>query len=149
MTTNTAQDKKEILQLVEWMQESWNRRDARAFAKSFAEDAEFTTVFGTVDKGRRAIEKGHALVFSRLFKDSSLTITETSMRFIKPNVVSVDTRWKMTGATQPDGTPWKERKGLLTWIVAYQNQRWEIVVSHNMELREFLPGLQDMLENKD
>ncbi|MGZ3853873.1 MAG: SgcJ/EcaC family oxidoreductase, partial [Flavisolibacter sp.] len=104
MTTNTVQEKKEILQLVERMQESWNRRDARAFAKNFAEDAEFTTVFGTVDKGRTAIEKGHALVFSKLFKSSSLAITGTSIRFIKPSVVSVDIRWKMTGATQPDGT---------------------------------------------
>ncbi|MGZ3940234.1 MAG: SgcJ/EcaC family oxidoreductase [Flavisolibacter sp.] len=146
MTTNTVQEKKEILQLVERMQESWNRRDARAFAKSFAEDAEFTTVFGTVDKGRTAIEKGHALVFSRLFKNSILTLTGTSIRFIKPSVVSVDIRWKMTGATQPDGTPWKERKGLLTWIVVYQNQRWEIVVSHNIEPLEFLSGLQSILE---
>ncbi|MGZ3924703.1 MAG: SgcJ/EcaC family oxidoreductase [Flavisolibacter sp.] len=146
MTTNTVQEKKEILQLVERMQESWNRRDARAFAKNFAEDAEFTTVFGTVDKGRTAIEKGHALVFSRLFKNSFLTLTGTSIRFIKPSVVSVDIRWKMTGATQPDGTPWKERKGLLTWIVVYQNQRWEIVVSHNIEPLEFLSGLQSILE---
>jgi uncharacterized protein (TIGR02246 family) len=139
---------KEILQLVEKMQKSWSEHDAKAYADSFAEDATFTTVFGNINEGKKLIEEGHALVFSKLFKNSSLTVTDTSVRFIKPNVASVHIRWKMKGATQPDGTPWKERKGLLDWIVVSQNQRWEIVVAHNSELSDPLPGLVSMLENK-
>jgi len=148
MTTGIESPKKEVLRLVEKMQKSWNGHDAKAYAESFAEDAEFTTVFGNVNRGRKTIEEGHALVFSKLFKNSALTITETSVRFVKPDIVSVDIKWKMTGATQPDGTPWKERKGLLTWVVVYQNEKWEIVVAHNSELIEPLPGLLSLLEDK-
>jgi uncharacterized protein (TIGR02246 family) len=148
MTTQIEPQKREVLQLVERMQKSWNERNAKAYAESFAEDAEFTTVFGNVNRGRKTIEEGHMLVFAKLFKNSSLFITGTSVRFIKPDVVSLHLRWEMKGATQPDGTPWKERKGLMTWIVVYQNRRWEIVVAHNSELVDPLPGLGPLLENK-
>jgi uncharacterized protein (TIGR02246 family) len=147
MVTHIELPEEEILQLVEKLQKSWNARDAKAYAKSFAEDAEFTTVFGNVNRGRKIIEEGHALVFSRLFKNSSLSITGTSIRFIKSDVASVHIRWKMTGATQPDGSPWKERKGLLAWIVVFQNRRWEIVIANNSELADPLPGLVSLLEN--
>jgi uncharacterized protein (TIGR02246 family) len=148
MVTTLESEKKEILQLVERLRQSWNQHDAGAYASSFAEDAEFTTVFGNVNRGRKTIEEGHTYVFSKLFKNSFLTITETSIRFIKSNVASVHIRWKMAGATQPDGTAWKERKGLLAWIVVYQNESWEIVVAHNCELIDPLPGLASMPENK-
>jgi uncharacterized protein (TIGR02246 family) len=147
MATNKEQDKKDILQLVEKMQNSWREHDAKAYASSFSEDATFTTVFGNINEGRQAIEEGHALVFSRLFKQSTLTITDTSVRFIRPGVASVQIRWKMTGATHPDGTPWKDRKGLMDWIVVNQNHRWEVVVAHNSELAEPAPGFAKMLGN--
>jgi uncharacterized protein (TIGR02246 family) len=148
MTINPVSQKEEVLQLVDHLQKSWNARDAKAYAESFTDDAEFTTVFGNVNKGRKAIEDGHAIVFSRLFKKSSLSIIGTSVRFIRPDVASVHIRWKMTGATQPDGSPWKERKGLMTWIAVYQKQAWAISVAHNSELLEPLPGMLSMLENE-
>ena len=147
MTTNIESPKAEVLQLVDEMQKSWNAHDAKAYTESFAEDAEFTTVFGNVNRGKKTIEEGHAFVFTRMFKNSRVTIRDTAVRFIKPGVVSVHIRWSMTGATQPDGTPWKERKGILAWIVVNQNQRWEIVEAINSETLEPLPGLGTVLEN--
>jgi uncharacterized protein (TIGR02246 family) len=148
MTTHTESRKREVVQLVERMQKSWNNHDAKAYADSFAEDAEFTTVFGNVNRGRKTIEEGHAVVFEKLFKNSSLTIIDISVRPVKPDVVSAHIRWKMTDATQPDGGSWKERKGLMTCIAVYQNERWEIVVAHNCEFVEPLPGLASLLGNK-
>jgi uncharacterized protein (TIGR02246 family) len=148
MTSNSEQNKKDILQLVEKMQKSWHQHDAKAYAESFAEDATFTTVFGNINEGRKAIEEGHALVFSKLFKQSTLIISDTSVRFIKPGIASVHIRWKMTGATYPDGSLWKERKGIMDWIVVNQNKRWEVVVAHNSELPDPVPGLVSLLENK-
>jgi uncharacterized protein (TIGR02246 family) len=114
--------------------EAWNRHDARAFAEAFAEDADFTNVFGMVQKGRAGIEAGHAPVFKTMFKDSLLTATETRVRLIRPDVAAVDVRWTMTGALDPHGNPWPERVGLLNWIVTQHGERWLIDVSHNMDL---------------
>lgn len=123
-----------IQDLVRTLEAAWNRHDARAFAAAFAEDAEFTNVFGMVQRGRAGIEAAHAPIFKTMFKDSRLTVTETRVRLVRPDVAAVDVKWAMTGARDPHGNPWPERSGLLNWIVTRHGERWLIDVSHNMDL---------------
>ena len=125
---------KAIEDLVRALEAAWNRHDAHAFAAAFAEDADFTNVFGMVQKGRAGIEAGHAPIFKTMFKDSHLTVTETRVRLVRPDVAAVDVKWTMTGAHDPHGNPWPERTGLLNWIVTRHGERWQIDVSHNMDL---------------
>ncbi len=125
---------KAIEDLVRTLEAAWNRHDAHAFAQTFAEDADFTNVFGMVLKGRAGIEAGHAPIFKTMFKDSQLTVTETRVRLIRSDVAAVDVKWTMTGARDPHGNPWPERAGLLNWIVTRHGERWLIDVSHNMDL---------------
>ena len=113
---------------------AWNRYDAQAFGAVFAEDAEFTNVFGMAVKGRAGIEALHAPLFKTIFSDSTLTVTETRVRLIRPDVASVDVKWKMTGARDPLGNPWPDREGLLNWITTKHGDTWLIDVSHNMDL---------------
>ena len=120
--------------LVRALEAAWNRHDAHAFAAAFAEDAEFTNVFGMVQKGRAGIEAAHAPIFKTMFKDSHLTVTETRVRLIRPDVASVDVKWAMTGARDPHGNPWPERTGLLNWIATRHGEHWLVDVSHNMDL---------------
>jgi uncharacterized protein (TIGR02246 family) len=114
--------------------EAWNRHDARALASVFAEDAEFTNVFGMVANGRAAIEALHAPLFKTMFKDSHLSVMEVRVRLIRPDVASVDVKWKMTGARDPHGEPWPKREGLLNWIATLHDAGWLVDVSHNMDL---------------
>lgn len=123
-----------IEDLVRALASAWNRHDPQAFAAAFAEDAEFTNVFGMVQKGRAGIEAAHAPIFKTMFKDSRLSVTETRIRLIRPDVASVDVKWQMTGARDPHGNPWPERVGLLNWIVTNYGGRWLVDVSHNMDL---------------
>ena len=58
---------------------SWNAHDAHAFAAVFAEDVDFTNVFGLVSDGRAAVERSHAAIFRTIFKDSVLT-TQVRLR---------------------------------------------------------------------
>ena len=113
---------------------AWNRHDPHAFAALFAENAEFTNVFGMVQNGRAGIEAGHAPIFKTMFKDSHLSVTETRVRLIRPDVASVDVKWQMTGARDPHGNPWPERAGLMNWIATRHGDRWLVDVSHNMDL---------------
>ena len=126
--------KQAIDRLVGDMVAAWNRHDAAAFAAAFAEDAEFTNVFGMVQQGRAGIEAAHAPIFMTMFKDSRLTATETKLRMIRPDVAAVELRWRMTGARDPMGNPWPERAGILNWIVTLHGDSWLIDVSHNMDL---------------
>jgi uncharacterized protein (TIGR02246 family) len=123
-----------IDEIVSTITAAWNRRDVAGFGAVFAEDAEFTNVFGMVQRGRPEIEALHAPLFKTIFKDSVLTATETKVRMIRPDVAAVDVRWRMTGARNPVGEPWPEREGILNWVVTRHGGRWLIDVSHNMDL---------------
>jgi uncharacterized protein (TIGR02246 family) len=114
--------------------EAWNRYDARALAAVFAEDADFTNVFGMTVNGHAAIEALHAPLFKTMFKDSHLSVTEVRVRLIRPDVASADIRWTMTGARDPHGRPWPKREGLMNWIATRHDAGWQVDVSHNMDL---------------
>jgi uncharacterized protein (TIGR02246 family) len=140
---------KAIEELVRALEAAWNRHDAQAFAQAFAEDADFTNVFGMVQKGRAGIAAAHAAVFKTMFQDSRLTVTETRVRLVRPDVAAVDVKWTMTGARDPHGNPWPERAGLLNWIATRHGERWLIDVSHNMDLPSpDLAKAQAALSNK-
>lgn len=113
---------------------AWNAHDARAFAQSFAEDADFTNVFGMHAKGRGAIESFHAPIFATMFKDSRLAAADTRVRPLRADIAAVDLRWEMTGARGPDGTPWPRRRGLINMILTHEHGDWSIAVMHNMDL---------------
>ena len=87
--------------LVRALKAAWNRHDAHALAEPFAEDADFTNVFGMAVRGRAAIEALHAPLFKTMFMDSRFTVLETRARMIRSDVTAVDVRWTMTGTHWP------------------------------------------------
>ncbi len=113
---------------------AWNRHDASGFAAMFAKDADFTNLFGMAVHGRVNIEDMHAAIFRSMFKDSNLGLIDTFIRLLRPDVAAIDVRWSMTGARDPSGKEWPERKGLLNLLACESDGAWSIVVSHNMDL---------------
>jgi len=103
------------------------------------EDAEFTNVRGVGASGRKDIEEFHARVFATIFKNSHQKYTAIKTRFIRPDVAEVDVHWEMTGPTDPAGNPVPLRLGLLNFVMtrsemARTDEKWQIVVMHNMDL---------------
>ena len=114
--------------------DAWNRHDAHAFAAVFAEDADFTNVLGIGASGRAKIEEFHAPVFATIFKNSHQKHDDIKIRFIRDDIAAVDVHWQMTGATDPQGNPRPDRRGLLNFVMAKDAGRWQIVVMHNLDL---------------
>lgn len=133
--TGSAKDEEGIRKVLADFIEAWNKHDARAFSMVFAEDADFTSVSGKSAQGRLAIEKHHAPLFATKLKDTHQKITETKIRFIKPDVATVDARWEMTGAKDEQGQERPMRKGLLNFVMTKQGDAWFITVMHNTELK--------------
>lgn len=113
---------------------AWNRHDAAAFAEGFAENVDFTNVFGLLAQGRAAITASHAAIFKGLFSDSILALTDSRIRFIRDDVAAIDARWEMTGARDPQGNPWPKRHGLMSMIATEENGAWWFSVFHNQDL---------------
>ncbi len=133
-SSNREQDEKGIKQVLTGFVEAWNHHDAKAFSMVFAEDADFTNVRGMSAHGRTEVERLHAPLFAKNFKDTHQTMTDTKIRFITPDVAAVDARWEMTGAKGPDGQDIPLRKGLLNFIMTRSSDQWLITVMHNMDL---------------
>ena len=113
---------------------AWNQHDARAFAATFAEDADFTNVFGVALHGRAAIERSHANIFATMFKDSAITATVSHIRVIRPDVATVDLHWDMTGARDVRGNASPDRRGLMNLVATETAGIWSFAVFHNQDL---------------
>jgi uncharacterized protein (TIGR02246 family) len=134
-------DRVSIAQTVANFVNAWNIHDAHAFAMTFTEDADFTNVVGTHASGRANIEAFHAPMFAGIFKDSHQTAQVRSIRFLRPDLASVDVDWQMTGAKTPDGALRPQRKGLSDFVMARQSDgSWLIQVMHNAELTNSVPA---------
>ena len=120
--------------IVEAMIAAWNAHDPAAFSAPFARDADFTNVFGMRVHGRSAVEGFHRPVFRTMFKDSVLVAGAVRCRAIRPDVGAVDLEWTMTGALDPQGDPWPERRGLINMILTRDDGEWFVAVLHNMDL---------------
>jgi uncharacterized protein (TIGR02246 family) len=123
-----------LTDIVEALRHAWNTHDGRAFAAVFAEDADFTNVFGISAKGRPRIEQTHIAIFSTVFKDSRWTQADTRIRLIRPDVAMVDVCWDVDGSLDPEGKPWPKRRSLMNVVATQDHGRWAIAAFHNMDL---------------
>lgn len=133
-STASAKDEEGVRKVLADFVEAWNKHDAKAFSMVFAEDADFTNVAGVSAHGQTEVEKFHAPRFATTFKDTHQKITETKIRFIKPDVAAVDARWEMTGAKNREGQDIPLRRGLLNFVMTKESDKWFIAVMHNMNL---------------
>ena len=91
--------------------------------------------------GRKEVEAFHAPFSSGprhtglpSFVNAHLTVLDSRIRFLRPDVAAVDIKWQQTGAISPDGQPWGTRIGLMNWVPTREKSAWAIAVMHNMDL---------------
>jgi uncharacterized protein (TIGR02246 family) len=119
--------------------DAWNQHDAKAFAAVFADDADFTNWRGQGASGRSKIEEFHAPLFATIFKNSHQTMTDIKIRFVRADVAAVDVHWDLTGATDAQGNARPPRQGILNFVMAKKDGKWQIVVMHNLDLSALPP----------
>ena len=122
--------------------ETWTRHDAKAYAALFTEDCDVVNVVGWWWKGRAEVERKLTQAFRFVFRDSRLTITDVTTRFIRPDLAVAHARWTMTGAKTPAGIP-EPREGIQTLVFTRQSGRWLITAfqnTHSVPERPFPTG---------
>jgi uncharacterized protein (TIGR02246 family) len=128
----TAQnaDETEIRAVATRQGEAWSRHDAKAYAALFTEDCDVVNVVGWWWKGRKELERKLTPMFSSMFSESQLTITDVHVRFLSPDIALAHARWTMTGAHTPPGIP-EPRAGLQTLVFTKVGGRWLIAGFQN------------------
>src|SRR5580698_7403830 len=127
MASNRDSDTAAIKQFVAAFADSWNTHDAHGVAMRYVEDGDFSSVKGEASHGRKEVEEHYATVFGTFLKNAHTTDTVRSVRFLGPDIASVDIDWLVTAPDAPGGVL---RKGLLTWIVTKRNGQWMIMIYH-------------------
>ena len=97
-----AADESAIKQVVAGFSNGWNTHDAHAMCASLADDVEWTSWRGEVTHSRKEVEDQHALLFAGLYKNTQRTDTVKAIRYLGPDLVSVDNDCSMTGAKRRD-----------------------------------------------
>ena len=128
-------DETAVKALVVRFGDAFNAHDPKAFAATFAEDADFTNWVGQSAHGRAEIETFHIPILTLVYKNGVQKITDTQVRFIRPDVAAVDVRSDVTGGKTFDGKDLSQVKFLLNWTVTKEpDGRWLIKVMHNTRL---------------
>jgi uncharacterized protein (TIGR02246 family) len=115
-----------IKQVLDTYTDAWNRYDSHTLAMLFTEDCDYVIVSGGITHGREALETSFARNFSSNLKNSTRTDSIRRMRFLTPDIVSLDDYWVMN----VPGTDQPRREGYYNWILVRQNGRWLIALHH-------------------
>lgn len=137
---DNAADDAAIKQVVAGFSDGWNNHDAHAMCASVADDVEWATWRGEIVNSRQEVEDQHAKLFAGLYKNSHRTDTVKSIRYLTPDLVSVDNFWTMTGARKRDGSDWPYRAGYVNFLMARRDGGWVVIVSHTADFNATAPG---------
>lgn len=127
MAPNRDADNAAIKQAVASFADTWNSHDAHAVALRYVEDGDFSSVKAEPSHGRKELEDHYNTIFTTFLKNAQTTDTVRSIRFLAPDLASVDIDWLVKDPAAPGGVL---RKGLLTWIMSKRNGQWMIVIYH-------------------
>jgi uncharacterized protein (TIGR02246 family) len=123
---------------------AWNRGDADGYSKHFSADGTFTNIRGLFFVGYQEFRDRHELVFKGEFRGTTLEQRIVSMRFIRPDVASVETLASVSGfkAGIPPGSSVDEKRRLnarLLQVLKKDGGSWKIVVYHNVDVKPGTP----------
>ena len=126
----TEADKAAIKKSVAAWSGAWNRHDALATAMRYEADGDFSSMTAVDSHGRKELEEHYKTIFSGFLKNAQRKDTVRSIRFLTPDIASVDVDFEVTGALAPDGSVAPVRKGLLTLILTKRDGDWPITIYH-------------------
>jgi uncharacterized protein (TIGR02246 family) len=110
--------------------EAWNRHDAAGYARLFTDDGDVVNVVGWWWKGQAEIESKLRQAFSFVFAESTLTITDVSVRFLTPDIAVAHVSWSMKGSKTPPTIP-EPRQGIQTQVLQRRAGAWLITAFQN------------------
>lgn len=138
--SGSVADEAAIKQVVAGFSDGWNSHDAHAMCVSLADDVQWVNWRGEAVHTRKEVEDTHAKLFAGLYKNTRRTDTVKSIRYLTPELVSVENYWTMTGAKTRDGADWPYREGYVNYLMAKRNERWVIIISHTADFNAKAPG---------
>ena len=142
-TASGADDRAAITAVVQSQAEAWNRADAKAFAKHYAQDGTFTNIAGIRIYGKAGFVGQHARIFRTIFAGSRITFTVDRIHFLQPEVAVADIDATLANVQQvPPGATLDSDGALhtkLQEVLTRGDGRWWIAAFHNVAVAQMPP----------
>jgi uncharacterized protein (TIGR02246 family) len=107
---------------------AWNAGDALAFAGFFEEDAHLVNIHGMHLRGRQAVAWIYQMLLRSVFAASRATVSISSLRVLRKNVVLVHTKVAMK---IPGGPMAGSHNVLASMVMLRDSGEWCVVSMHN------------------
>ncbi len=130
--SSTAADEKDIRSLSSQIQQAWNSADAKMMADLFLTDGDYVSSTGRSARGRAEVEKAFAQQYAGIYKGTRITVTITTVHFVRKDVAIVDGAFDVTGIKDASGKGLPPRSGLSTIVAARKGDRWYIAALRGM-----------------
>jgi uncharacterized protein (TIGR02246 family) len=129
----TSADERVIRGMVEQAVSRLNRGDVTAFDAFWDEAADYVGVDGTLIKGRAAIQAVfHQMASSGGVGQQSVTVEQ--IRFITPDLATVDGSWTVVGARDTNGKEMAPIRGGGFELVQKKAGQWRFIATREMVL---------------
>ena len=119
-------DEAALRENVKQLETGWNTKSGAAFAKPFAEDADYVVINGMYIKGRAVIATAHQQIFDTIYKDTTLSLTVKQVRFLRPDVAVVHVSGHRDSPAKE-----KVQDAMLTFVMTKEKQGWTIAAFQN------------------
>lgn len=123
-TQTAGGDDAALRENVRQLEAGWNAKSGAAFAKPFADDADYVIINGMQIKGREAITEGHQRIFDTIYKDSTLSLSVKQVRMLRADVAVVHVSANLK-STQGAGD------AVITLVMTKENGAWKIDAFQN------------------
>ena len=114
--------------IVAELEKAWNAGDGSAFARPFAEDADFVNIRAEHMRTREVIARGHQGIFDTIYKGSTVRYQVNTVRAISPTVLVAHVKSTLNAPTGPLAG---EHHSLFTLVLEQDQDNWRIAAFHN------------------
>jgi uncharacterized protein (TIGR02246 family) len=132
--TKTDADSAAIKRVVTGFIGDFNSHNAHALSTWFSEDADFINIQAVTTHGRSKIEELYISLFAGRLGNAHRNLTLRNIRFLSPEIASVDINYELTGVKAPDGSTTPPREGFYDWTLMKQNGHWLIAILHESNI---------------
>ncbi len=128
----TAADEKDIRSIGAQVQDAWNKADPKMMGDLFLTDGDYVSSTGRTARGRAEVEKAFAQQWASVYKGTKITVTVTTVQFVRRDVAVVDGAFEVTGMKDASGRTLSARSGLSTIVASKKGSRWYIAAMRGM-----------------
>jgi uncharacterized protein (TIGR02246 family) len=117
-----------VATIVGELETAWNAGDGAAFARPFADDADFVNIRGEHHRSREAIAQGHEAILATIYKGSTVRFQLDGARPIATGVVLAHVKSLLKAPTGPLAG---EHNALFSLVLVEDHRVWRIAAFHN------------------